>query len=167
MIFVTVGTHEQPFDRLIRKIDELAAKGKIKEKIIAQIGYCSYIPENFEYFRFAPFEKMEKLFDSANLVITHAGVGSVFLALKKGKKVIVVSRMRKFGEHSDDHQIQVAKELERQGMIIGVYDIEDLEEAIEKSKNFAFKPLRKKSIIASKIDKFLKVLSKGIDKNEN
>ena len=87
--------------------------------------------------------------------------------MRKGKKVIVVPRMRKFGEHSDDHQIQVAKELEKQGMIIGVYDIEDLEEAIKKSKNFAFKPLRKKSIIASKIDKFLKVLSKGIDKNEN
>jgi UDP-N-acetylglucosamine transferase subunit ALG13 len=155
MIFVTVGTHDQPFDRLIKKLDELVAKGKIKEKTIAQIGYCNYIPKNFEYFRFIPFEKMKKLFDSADLVITHAGVGSVFLALRKGKKVIVVPRMRKFGEHSDDHQIQVAKELEKQRMIIGVYDIEDLEEAIKKSKNFSFKPLRKKSIIVDKINETL------------
>jgi UDP-N-acetylglucosamine transferase subunit ALG13 len=155
MIFVTVGTHEQPFDRLIKKLDELVAKRKIKEKIIAQIGYCNYIPKNFEYFRFTPFEKMEKFFDSANLVITHAGVGSVFLALRKGKKTIVVPRMKKFGEHSDDHQIQVAKELEKQKLIIPVYDIENLENAIEKSKNFSFKLVHKKSIILDKIKEAL------------
>jgi UDP-N-acetylglucosamine transferase subunit ALG13 len=167
VIFVTVGTHEQPFDRLIKKVDELVENKKIRGKVIAQIGYCRYVPKNFDYFRFADFKKMEKILNSSRIVITHGGIGSIFSALRKGKKVIVVPRMRKFGEHSDDHQIQVAKELEKQGMIIGVYDIEDLEEAIKKSKNFAFKPLRKKSIIASKIDKFLKVLSKGIDKNEN
>jgi UDP-N-acetylglucosamine transferase subunit ALG13 len=155
MIFVTVGTHEQPFDRLIKKVDELVENKKIRGKVIAQIGYCRYVPKNFDYFRFADFKKMEKILNSSRIVITHGGIGSIFSALRKGKKVIVVPRMRKFGEHSDDHQIQVAKELEKQGMIIGVYDIEDLEEAIKKSKNFSFKPLRKKSIIVDKINETL------------
>jgi UDP-N-acetylglucosamine transferase subunit ALG13 len=155
MIFVTVGTHEQPFDRLIKKVDELVENKKIRDKVIAQIGYCKYIPKNFDYFRFADFKKMEKILNSSRIVITHGGIGSIFLALRKGKKVIVVPRMRKFGEHSDDHQIQVAKELEKQGMIIATYDIEDLEEAIKKSKNFSFKPLRKKSIIVDKINEAL------------
>lgn len=155
MILITCGTHEQQFNRLLRKVDELFQSKKIKGKVIAQIGYSTYVPKNIEYFRFVNFDRMEKLFDSANLVITHGGIGSIFLALRKGKKVIAVPRMKNFGEHSDDHQIQIVRELEKQKMIIAVYDIEDLEEAIKKSKNFSFIGIGKKSIIVDKIDETL------------
>jgi UDP-N-acetylglucosamine transferase subunit ALG13 len=113
------------------------------------------LPKSVQYFRFIPFEKMEKLFDSANLIITHAGIGSVLLALRKRKKVIVVPRMKRFGEHSDNHQVQIAKELEKQKMVIAVYNIDNLEEAIKKSKNLNFKFIRKKTTIIDKISEAL------------
>ncbi len=155
MIFVTVGTHQQPFDRLIRKVDELIAKGKIREKVVAQIGYCKYEPKNCVFFRFAPLKKVEKLIDSANLVITHGGIGSILLVLRKRKKIIVVPRMREFGEHTNNHQIQIVKELEKQKLIIAVYNIEELGEAVERSRKITFKLTHKKSIIISEIDRIL------------
>lgn len=156
MIFVTVGTHEQPFNRLLEEIDNLVENKKIKEKIIAQIGYSTYSPKNFEYFKFTSFEKINSLINSASLIITHGGIASIFLALKKRKKVIAVPRMKKFNEHSDNHQVQIVRELEKQKMIIAVYDIKDLEKAIKKSRYFSFKYIRKKSIIAEKISKTLR-----------
>jgi UDP-N-acetylglucosamine transferase subunit ALG13 len=167
MIFVTVGTDTHPFNRLLIEIDRLIEEGKIKEEVIAQIGYSTYIPKNYEYFRFTSFKRILDLIKRARLIISHAGVGNVIMALTYNKPLIVVPRRKEYNEHTDNHQIQIAKELEKRKKVIAVYNMEDLEEAIKKSKNFAFKPLRKKSIITSKIDKFLKVLSRKIDKNEN
>ncbi|MDI6825951.1 MAG: PssE/Cps14G family polysaccharide biosynthesis glycosyltransferase [Candidatus Aenigmarchaeota archaeon] len=152
MILVTCGTHEQPFNRLLKKVDELVRFKKIGEKVIAQVGYSTYIPKNIEYFRFADFNEMEKLFGSANLIITHGGIGSVLLAIRKRKKVIVVPRLKKFNEHSDDHQVQVVKELERQDLILAVYDIDNLYDSIVKSKKFSLpKKSFEQNIIVNKI----------------
>jgi UDP-N-acetylglucosamine transferase subunit ALG13 len=155
MILISCGTHEQPFNRLLKKVDGLVGSKKIKEKVIAQIGYSTYLPKNIGYFRFTSFDDMEKLINSSRLVITHGGIGSIFLALRKRKKTIVVPRMKRFGEHSDDHQVQIVRELEKQKMIIGVYNIENLEEAIKRSKNFSFRHIHKKNIIVNKIGETL------------
>lgn len=138
MIFVTVGTHEQPFNRLIEKMDYLVKSGAVREKVIAQIGYCTYTPKCIEYFRFTDFEKMDRFFDKANFLITHGGIGSLLLALKKNKKIIAVPRMKKYNEHTNDHQVQIVKELENQKRIVAVYDIDDLLYAIKKIKNTSF-----------------------------
>jgi UDP-N-acetylglucosamine transferase subunit ALG13 len=128
LIFVTVGTHNQSFERLVKKADEIA--GKIGEKMIIQTGHTKYKPKNAESFDFASREKMEQLNKEARIVISHGGAGSIIFALQFRKPLIVVPRLKKFDEHVNDHQLELAKELEREGRIIGVYDIEELEKAI-------------------------------------
>jgi len=129
---VTVGTHNQGFDRLVKKADILAKK--LKEEIIIQKGHTKYSPVNCRHFDFADQNKFEKLCKEASIVITHGGVGSIITPLKMGKRIIVVPREKRFGEHTDDHQIQITKELERGKRIIAVYNINNLEEAIKNAK---------------------------------
>lgn len=147
MILVMTGTHEQQFNRLIEKVDELAKNKRIKN-VTAQIGYSTYKPRNIKnYFRFLEFSKMEKLIKGADLVITHGGIGSVLLSLKYKKPTVIVPRMSKYDEHTDDHQLQVSKELEREGRAIVVYDIDDLEKSIKIARKLKFKKGEKSKII--------------------
>lgn len=134
MIFVTVGTHEQGFDRLVKKMDELVRDKKIKDKVIIQTGYTDYKPKACKWFKFVDPQDFEQLCKKSDIIITHAGVGSIMTSLKFGKRTIVVPRLKKFAEHRDDHQLQITKELEKQKRILGVYDINELECAIKKLK---------------------------------
>ena len=106
MIFVTVGSRNYPFDRLFKKLDELYDKGIIKDKMFAQIGTSTYKPRNYEYKDFiSPEEFMDKV-NEADIVVTHGASGSIMKALNADKKVIAVTRLEKYGEHINDHQIQ-------------------------------------------------------------
>jgi UDP-N-acetylglucosamine transferase subunit ALG13 len=161
MIFVTVGTHTQPFDRLLQKVDELVKKRKIKEKIIAQIGYSTYKPKNYEYFTFTSEEKILELNKRARLIITHAGAGSIITALQFRKPIIVVPRLKKFNEHVNDHQVQIAKAFEKEKKVLACYDIEDLEKVIIKAKKFRPRIKKEKPKIFSIIKNFLEELEYG------
>ncbi|MBU3142586.1 PssE/Cps14G family polysaccharide biosynthesis glycosyltransferase [Clostridium sp. CF012] len=130
MIFVTVGTHEQQFNRLIKKVDELKGKNIIKEEVFMQIGYSNYLPVNCDYKKLLTYEEMTKYIMSANIIITHGGPGSIFLPLKYNKVPIVVPRNPLYKEHVDEHQIKFVKKMESQNRIIAVYDIEEIEENI-------------------------------------
>ncbi|MCK4859828.1 MAG: hypothetical protein KAS87_04650, partial [Candidatus Omnitrophica bacterium] len=128
-IFVTVGTFSTGFDRLLKEIDLLIEKLIIRKKVIAQIGSTKYQPKNYEWFRFASKEVFWDTMKESKIVITHGGVGSITDALKFNKRTIVVPRRKEFGEVVNDHQLEITRELERQGKIIAVYDIQDLEKA--------------------------------------
>ena len=131
MIFVTVGNHYQGFERLVRKMDEIA--GRIDEKVIMQIGTTEYKPVNAEYFSFIEsFEEIEKLNKEARVVVSHAGVGSILTALEQGTPVIIVPRLKKFDEHMDDHQLEIAEALSQDQKIKVIQNIEDIEAAILK-----------------------------------
>ncbi|MCX7973226.1 MAG: hypothetical protein N3B16_01820 [Candidatus Aminicenantes bacterium] len=130
MIFVTVGTHEQQFNRLIENVDCLREMNRIKENVFIQIGYSSYEPKYCEYSRFLKFEEVMSFISRARIVITHAGPGSIFPILYFGKIPIVVPRQKKFGEHVDDHQVYFCRRMERMNKIIAIYNIENLEHAI-------------------------------------
>ena len=132
--FIVVGTLHNDFSRLLRKVDELVERGVIKGEIYALIGHSKYIPKCYEYTDFIPARKFESKMRESDIVITHGGIGSIMTALKHGKKVIVVPRYRKFREIADDHQLDITRELEREGKIVAVYDIDDLEKAIRKVK---------------------------------
>lgn len=132
MIFVTVGTHEQPFNRLIKKVDDLVANGDIKEKVIVQTGFSTYIPEYCEFHKMMSFEEMQAALRDARIVITHGGPSSFIEALQFGKVPIVVPRQEKFHEHVNNHQINFTKLIaERMNNIIPVYDIDDLKTTID------------------------------------
>ncbi|PEH05970.1 glycosyltransferase [Lactobacillus sp. UMNPBX4] len=132
MIFVTVGTHEQPFNRLIKKVDDLVANGNIKEKVIVQTGFSTYIPEYCEAHKMMSFEEMQVALKDARIVITHGGPSSFIEALQFGKVPIVVPRQEQFHEHVNNHQVDFTKLIaKRMNNIIPVYDINDLGQTID------------------------------------
>lgn len=131
MIFVTVGTHEQPFNRLIKKVDELKRDGVIQEDVIMQTGFSTYEPKYCEWSKLIPYQQMIKNVGDARIVITHGGPASFIMPLQIGKVPIVVPRQHKFDEHVNDHQVEFSRNVaERMGTIIPVEDIEKLEEVI-------------------------------------
>ncbi len=130
MIFVTVGTHEQPFDRLLKEIDELVNDKIISGEVFAQIGYSNYRPKRFKYEKLLTFEEMNNFANEARIFITHGGPGSIILALSYGRIPIIVPRQKEYGEHVDNHQVSFSKRLEEKKRIIAVYEMEDLAEKI-------------------------------------
>lgn len=139
MILLTVGTQRFQFNRLLTKVDELIQEGIIKSDMFAQIGYSTYIPKNYKYITLISSDEMDHYFDQSDLIITHSGTSSIIKGLKKGKKIIVVPRQKKFDEHIDDHQLEIAMMFEKKGFIEVVYNINDLAQKIEiiKTKEYA------------------------------
>lgn len=131
MIFVTVGTHEQPFNRLIKKVDDLVSNGTINEKVVIQTGFSTYEPKYCEAHKMMSFDEMQQTLKDARLVITHGGPSSFIEALQFGKVPIVVPRREKYYEHVNDHQVEFVKLIaERMNNIIPVYDIDNLKDTI-------------------------------------
>lgn len=131
MIFVTVGTHEQPFNRLVQKMDELKKNGTIQEDVIIQTGFSTYEPQYCQCSKLIPYQQMIKNVEEARIVITHGGPASFIMPLQIGKTPIVVPRQHKFGEHVNNHQVEFARNVEkRMGTIIDVEDVETLGDII-------------------------------------
>ena len=131
MIFVTVGTHEQPFDRLVKAVDELKRDGIITEEVIMQTRFSIYEPKYCEWSKLIPYREMIKNVENAHIVITHGGPASFIMPLEMGKTPIVVPRQHQFEEHVNDHQVEFARNVaEKMGTIIPVEDITKLGEII-------------------------------------
>ena len=138
MILVTVGSQKFQFNRLLKKIDDLIENKIITDKVFAQIGVSDYKPKNYEYTDFLTQDEFLKKMDECDTVITHAGTGVIVNAVKKEKKVIAVPRLAKYGEHVDDHQIQLIKEFEELNFIEPVYDIDKLANSMNNIQNKKF-----------------------------
>lgn len=132
MIFVTVGSRNYPFDRLFKELDKLVDEGIIKEEIFAQIGTSNYKPKNFEFVKYVSPEEFIKKINESKFVITHGASGSIMKALNAGKKVIAVTRLEKYGEHINDHQIQNNEAFGSNGYVLPVFEMEELKNAIIK-----------------------------------
>lgn len=130
MIFVTVGTHEQSFDRLVRKVDEMVRDGIIVEEVFIQTGYTKYKPEYCKCESMIGNDLMQQYSKDARIVITHGGPGSIMTPFGYGKIPIVVPRQHEHNEHVDNHQVRFTNKLEEQKKVLAVYDIEKLAEVI-------------------------------------
>lgn len=131
MIFVTVGTHEQPFDRLVKAVDELKRGGVIKEEVMIQTGFCTYEPKYCQWSKLLPYQQMVHYVENARIVITHGGPASFMMPLQMGKMPIVVPRQHQFGEHVNDHQVVFAKAVaERMKTILVAEDMDQLADRI-------------------------------------
>ena len=159
MIFVTLGTQDKTFKRLLEDIDKWANKNKIKEKIIVQAGFTKYESKNMEIFDLLDKDDFDKYIKECDLLITHGGVGSILTGLKNNKKVIACPRLAKYNEHMNDHQVQIIKRFTDAGYILPYYENDDLGKIIAKSKNF--KP--KKYI--SNTDNMIKIIKDFIANN--
>ena len=131
MIFVTVGTHEQQFNRLIKEIDDLCKNKIINEEVFIQTGYSDYEPKYCKWSKLIPYNEMISKIKEARIVITHGGPASFIMPIQKGKIPIVVPRQEKYNEHVNNHQFEFVKAIEeRMNNIIPIYDISDLKENI-------------------------------------
>lgn len=134
MIFVTVGTHEQSFDRLIKYVDNLVRDGRIKDDVFIQIGYSNYIPQFCKYERIISYKKMVEYVRSANIVITHGGPASFLLPITYNKIPIVVPRMQQYGEHVNNHQLDFCRKICKiMNNIIVVEDVNELDLLINRN----------------------------------
>jgi UDP-N-acetylglucosamine transferase subunit ALG13 len=153
MIFIMVGTHTQPFNRLLEKIDNLLENQTITEEVIAQIGNSTYIPKNYKYEKFFSEEKRNKLLKESKIIITHAGAGCIIDSLMVGKIPIAIPRLKKYREHNNDHQIDIIREFKKQNKVIPVYNIENLKNVITQSKTIKFK--KQSSELIKKLEKYI------------
>lgn len=158
MIFISLGTQKFQFNRLLKYIDEKIKSQEISEEVFAQIGYSTYIPQNYRYKEFLDKKEIESIIEESDLLITHAGVGTIIAAMKHEKPIIVVPRLSRFEEHVDDHQLQIAEAFSSKNIIISNGEkMEDLIDNINKAKQFKFeKYISSNKKIQSIIEKFIK-----------
>lgn len=138
---VTVGCSSFCFDRLFQIIDNLCDRGVLNsDEITAQTGKINYSIRNYRHFDFTGNDEMSKMQEEADLIICHAGTGTVTGALKKGKKVIVFPRLEKYHEHESDHQLDLAREFTEQDYVLCAMNEAELERAIGQIDSFTPKP---------------------------
>ena len=131
MIFITVGTHEQPFDRLLKCVDQMIDDGQIKEEVICQKGFTDYEPHNYKSEKLIPYDQMQENIEKARIVITHGGPASFIAPLAVGKIPVVVPRKKEFNEHVNNHQLEFSKEVaKRMKNIIVAETDEEIVDAI-------------------------------------
>jgi len=159
MVFVTLGTQDKSFKRLLNDIDECIDNRIIKDKVVVQAGYTKYDSKNMEIFDLLDKDDFDKYISECDLLICHGGVGSILTGLKNNKKVIACPRLFKYNEHINDHQEQIVDKFSKLGYILAYNEGDNLDEIIIKSKKF--KP--KKYI--SNTDNVIKLISEFIDKN--
>lgn len=131
MIFIILGSQKFQFNRLLKAVDDLIEKKILTDEIFAQSGYSDYEPQNYKFKKFLDREEFAEWEARADVIITHGGTGSIIGAVKKGKKVIAVPRLAKYGEHVDDHQLQLIDQFKNQNLICGLTDCSELEEALQ------------------------------------
>ena len=143
MIFVTLGTQDKKFPRLLQALDKAIEKGEIEEKVIVQAGNTKYESENMDIFDLISPDEFNKYIDDCDILITHGGVGSIITAVKKGKKVIAAARLQKYKEQVNDNQKQIIKEFEKEGYLLELKDFNQIGKTLNKAKKF--KPKKFKS----------------------
>lgn len=158
MILVLLGTQNNSFHRLLEEIEKLIDKKIIKDEVIVQSGHTKYKSNNMKIFDLLPKEKLDELQKKASIIITHGGVGSIISSIKEGKKVIAVPRLHIYNEHVNDHQKDIISLFNKKGYIIGINQVEELEQAILQVKEFVPKKYIQDNT------KMLNIISDFIDK---
>jgi UDP-N-acetylglucosamine transferase subunit ALG13 len=155
MIFVMVGTHNLGFERLIKKMDKIAGR----EEVVMQIGTTAYVPSNAKNFAFTGIKSMYDYIEEADVVVTHGGIGCVTDALAYGKPLVIVPRLKKHNEHTNDHQLDLAEEIAKEGRAVMVLDIDGLEDAIGEAKTTSVKRKKEGDNVVDIINEYLESMS--------
>lgn len=157
MLFVTVGSQKFQFDRLLRAVDALVASGTVEGGAFAQTGACGYIPKSFPSEAFLDRNRFSELMDQSDVVVTHGGTGAIIGAVKRGKRVVAVPRLARFGEHVDDHQVEIVRQFGDMGLIEPCLDTDELPEAYALARSREYKRF------SSNSERFLSDLASYID----
>lgn len=136
MIFLTVGSWHKGFDRLIEAVDKLKEQEVVTEEVIAQVGPGKYQPKGMRVMDYCSPDAFRGFVAEARVIIAHAGLGAIALAIQQGKPIVVVPRKASLGEVSDDHQFTTAKWLEAEGKVLVAYETEDLPSKLQRAETF-------------------------------
>ncbi len=159
MIFVTLGTQDKPFERLLASIEEQIEKENIIEEVVVQAGYTKYATEKMQVFDLVDREEFVRLVNECNILITHGGVGSILTGLKNNKKVIACPRLYKYGEHMNDHQMQIVSVFAKEGYLLEYQENDDLGEVLKRVADFSPKKF------VSNTEKFVNMIEQFIEHN--
>jgi len=140
MVFVTLGTQDKTFERVLIKVEKLIEKGIITDEVVVQAGTTRYESKYMKIFDFIDSESFNKYIKSCEYIISHGGVGAIMTGVNCGKKVIAVARRVKYGEHENDHQVEIVKKFDEIGHIIGCDEVDELEEKIGLINDFQVQP---------------------------
>jgi len=132
LILVLCGTQKQDFSRMIRVVEALADE----HEVVIQAGYTKHKSNKMRIFDFTTSDELAELYDRSDYIVTHGGAGSIFQAVKAGKKTLVFPRLEKYGEHVDDHQLQLAGKLAELGYLQIFADGDDIKTNFANLQNF-------------------------------
>ena len=161
MIFVTVGTQDKPFVRLISAVEQAVIRGDITDEVIVQAGNTKYTSNVLNVLNYVPFDSFNEYIKKADIIITHGGVGSILNALKLKKKIIAVPRLAKYGEHINDHQLQVIKKMTEDGYILSAENEDEIVDKIKLAQSFVVKEY------TSNTEHFVKAFKEVLDSTLN
>lgn len=161
MILVTLGTQDKSFVRLLESIQKQIDLGNINDEVVVQAGYTKFKSKEMKIFELIPMEEFDNLIKSCDILITHGGVGSIITGLKNNKKVIAAARLSKYGEHTNDHQLQIIDNFTKAGYILELNDFNKLNEVIINAKKF--KPKK----FESNTKNMEQLVANYIDENSN
>lgn len=136
MIFVVLGTQDKSFQRLLVAIENCIKKGNIQEKVVVQAGHTVYKSDCMDILDFIPMKEFNQYIQKSDLIITHGGVGTILDSLKKNKKIIAVPRLKKYGEHENDHQLEIIDQFDQEGYILSCIDLNQLGSKIKEIQTF-------------------------------
>ena len=159
MILVTLGTQDKTFPRLLHAIQKQIDNGNIKDKVVVQAGSTKFDSADMEIFDLIDRDKFAQLISECDLLITHGGVGSIITGLKNNKKIIAAPRLERYGEHTNDHQLQIIDRFSESGFIVPLYDFDSLDKVLKDIVKF--KPKKFKS----NTDRMIKLIENYIDNN--
>lgn len=131
--FAAVGTHRQPFDRMLRMLDEAVGSGVLPRPALVQTGHSRYEPKHLERRQWMRPAEIDRAMNDARYVVTHGGGGTLLASLRASRRPIVIARREALGEHINDHQLQLAGRLADLGLAVAAndrIDEADLERAL-------------------------------------
>lgn len=151
MIFVTLGTQDKSFHRLLEVIQKLIDEKIIDEEVIVQAGSTKFSSKQMKIFDFVDMHSFNDYMGKCDVLITHGGVGSIINGLNQNKKVIAIARLEKYGEHENDHQVQIINEFKKNGHILGCNDVCELQEEYLKVNDFKSEPYTSNNLLFCKL----------------
>lgn len=140
MILVLLGTFKIEFSRPIIAIENAIKNGEINEEVIVQAGHTAYTSEFLTIRSFINPKELDELYERAEIIVTHAGVGSILRGFRMNKKIIAIPRLYKFQEHVDDHQLDISEEFSRLNYLIIWNENDKFKDILAKARNFEPSP---------------------------
>ena len=136
MILITLGTQDKEFKRILFDVEKEIKNGNIKDEVIVQAGHTSFKSKYMKIIDFIEVDKFNDFIKKCDILITHGGVGSIITGLNNNKKVIAVPRLKKYGEHTNDHQLQIVENFTKKGYILAYNESDRLIDILKKLKSF-------------------------------